>query len=125
MEQSVKKTKVKISETHFEGLRIAGSSCVNTFSVNNVSNETFYNVSITKKFEDVLEYRNSIINSNANYKEEKSKILNEYIVNEDGSIDEDRLLEMNEKLDELKGQSLDITESYDSNTNTVNILMNN
>lgn len=119
LEQSVKKTKVKISETHFEGLRIAGSSCVNTFSVNNVSNETFYNVSITKKFEDVLEYRNSIIDGNANYKEEKSKILNEYIVNEDGSIDEDRLLEMNEKLDELKGQNLDITESYDSNTNTV------
>jgi len=115
----VEKTKVDITDTYCGGLKVAGSEYINNLLLKNMSDETFYDLVITKKLGDSLEFSGSDIDGRAYNAKERASILDEYITNEEGFIEEERSVEMDEKFNALTQEKLDVNEEYYPETNTI------
>ncbi len=119
VENPVEKTKIEVTDNYYSSLMVAGSEYKNDFYIRNVSNEDYHNLTITKKLDDSFEFRASEIRGTVYNAEAREAIYAEYMTNEDGSTNPEVMEEMYNKIDAIEKKDLQVSETYDRNTNTI------
>jgi len=119
-EVMVEKTNLNITERYYSGLKVAGSSYNNNLRVTNVSGTDYHNFRISKKLGDAFEFKSGEIIGMASDTYEKNQILKDYLeIPEDINEREIQEQEKSERLSQIEKRELNVSESYDPNTNTV------